>query len=117
MPRRIFLRALVNLDPYEFIDDVAQHFAEGDENNQQSAEEVLTSTLAQTPDEKLTSFALRLALTEYVDLPRESELDFLAQAESAFAPPPPARQKKAKKEPTPIKSASNKKATKKKVAA
>ena len=34
---RVFLRALVNLDPYTFTDDVAEHFAGDDENNQQTA--------------------------------------------------------------------------------
>jgi ParB family chromosome partitioning protein len=44
---RVFLRALVNLDAYDFINDVAQHFAGDDENNRQTAEEVLASALAQ----------------------------------------------------------------------
>ena len=38
---RVFLRALVNLDPYTLTDDVAEHFAGDDENNQQTAEEIL----------------------------------------------------------------------------
>jgi ParB family chromosome partitioning protein len=114
---RLFLRALCNLDPYTITDDVAGHFAGDNENNQQTAEEILAAALAETTDEKLTSFALRLALTGYVAIPRESEFDFLAEAEAAFAPPQPAKEKKPKKTPTPIKAVAKKTAAKKKVAA
>jgi ParB family chromosome partitioning protein len=31
---RVFLRALINLDPYTFVDDVAEHYATDDGNNQ-----------------------------------------------------------------------------------
>jgi ParB family chromosome partitioning protein len=42
---RVFLRALVNIDPYSFADDVAEHYdAANDENNQQTTEEILLST-------------------------------------------------------------------------
>ena len=109
---RLFLRALCNLDPYTITDDVAEHFARDNENNQQAAEEILASALAETPDEKLTSFALRLALTGYVYIPRESEFDFLAEVESAFTKPKPQAEKKPKKAPTPIKTAAKKTARK-----
>jgi ParB family chromosome partitioning protein len=114
---RVFLRALVNLDPYTLADDIAEHFAGDDENNQQTAEEILASALTETPDEKLTSFALRIALTGYVAIPREAEFDFLSEAAATFVPPQPPKEKKAKKAPTPIKAATKKTATKKKVAA
>jgi ParB family transcriptional regulator, chromosome partitioning protein len=75
-------------------------------------------------DNKLTGFALRLALIGHMDTPREGEFDFLAEAEAAFAPPQPknAASKKPKvKTPTPIKAASKsapkKAAAKKKTAA
>ena len=102
---RVFLRALINLDPYDFAEDVAAYFVGNDENNQQTPEEVLASTLASLPDEKLTGFALRLALTGHTDVPRESDFDFLAEAESVFAPTQPKRSaaKKAK-QATPIKA-------------
>jgi ParB family chromosome partitioning protein len=86
---RVFLHALINLDPYDFAEDVAASIVGDDENNQQTPEEVLASTLINLPDEKLTSFALRLALTGHTGIPRESDLDFLAEAESVFVPPPP----------------------------
>ncbi|MDQ2835199.1 MAG: ParB/RepB/Spo0J family partition protein [Acidobacteriota bacterium] len=86
---RVFLRALVNLDPYDFAEDVAAYYVGDDENNQQTPEEVLASTLTNLPDEKLTGFALRLALTGHMDIPRESDFDFLAEAESIFVPTPP----------------------------
>ena len=42
---------------------------------------------------KLTSFALRLALTGYVDIPRENDLDYLAEVEAMFVPLEPANKK------------------------
>ena len=94
-------------------DDLAEDIA--DDNEQRSAEEVLLSTIDNTTDDKLTRFALRLALSEHVGIPRENEFDFLAEAEAVFAPQLP---KKAKK-PTPIKANKStiKKAAKRKVAA
>ena len=114
---RVFLRALVNLDPYTLTDDVAEHFAGHDENHQQTAEEIMASALTETPDEKLTSFALRIVLTGYVAILPEGESDLLAEAAAAFVPPQPPKEKKAKKTPTPMKAATKKTATKKKVAA
>jgi ParB family chromosome partitioning protein len=114
---RVFLRALVNLDTYTLTDDVAEHFADDDGNNQRTAEEILASALTETPDEKLTSFALRIALTGYVAIPPEGEIDLLTAAAAAFVPPQPPKEKKAKKTPAPIKAATKKTATKKKVAA
>src|SRR5258705_7233298 len=102
---RVFLRVLVSIDPYAF-DDVAEHLAANDENNQQTSEEILLSTIDGLPDDKLTGFALRLVLTAHTPFPRESEIDFLTEAEVAFAPPQPKNTaaKKAKA-PAPIKAA------------
>ncbi len=44
-------------------------------------------TLDGLADDKLTGFALRLVLTGHTSIPRESEIDFLSEAEAAFAPP------------------------------
>ena len=101
---RVLLRAIVNLDPYTFADDLAEDIA--DENEQRSAEEVLLSTIDNTTDDKLTRFALRLALSGHVGIPRENEFDFLTEAEAAFAPPQPKKSGSSKKEkrPTPIKT-------------
>ncbi len=117
---RVFLRALVNIDPYTF-DDVAEHLAASDENNEQTSEEILLSTIDGLPDDKLTGFALRLVLTPHTPISREGELDVLTEAEAAFAPPHPKKTaaKKAKT-PTPIKAAQKtaaKKTAKKQVAA
>ena len=101
---RVFLRTLCNLDPYTFTDEVVEHFAGDDENNQHTPEEILATALADVPDEKLTSFALRLALTGYVDIPREDEFDFLAEAEAAFVPPPSEKKKPKAKKQTPTKA-------------
>ena len=114
---RVFLRALVNLDPYTLTDDVAEHFAGDNENNQQTAEDILLSIIDGLTDDKLTGFALRLALTGYIDIPREGEFDFLTEAEVAFVPPQPKKETKPRKAPTSIKPAAKKTATKKKVAA
>ncbi len=112
---RVILRALVNLDPYTFADDLAEDMA--DENEKRSAEEVLLSLIEGTGDDKLTGFAVRLALSGHRGIPRENELDFLAEAEAAFLSPKAAKQSRPKKEaartkapverkePTPIKPA------------
>jgi ParB family chromosome partitioning protein len=103
---RVFLSALCNLDPYTITEDVADHFAGEDNDHQRTPEEILAEALSRTPDEKLTSFALRLTLTGYVTIPRENELDFLAKAEAAFVPPTPAKKKPKANKPTLIKGSS-----------
>jgi ParB family chromosome partitioning protein len=115
---RVFLRTLVNLDPYTFTDDVAEYFASDDENSQQTAEEILLSALDGLPDEKLTGFALRLVLTGHMSVPRDCELDFLTEAETVFttSQPKQAKGKAQKKQPS-MKPSTKKAATKKKVAA
>jgi ParB family chromosome partitioning protein len=101
---RVFLSALCNLDPYTITEDVADHFAGEDNDHQRTPEEILAVALSQTPDERLTSFALRLALTGYVTIPRENELDFLAEAEAMFVPPQLAKKKPKANKPTLIKT-------------
>ena len=81
---RVLLRAIVNLDPYTFADDLAEDVA--DENDRRSAEEVLLATIEVTADNKLTRFAVRLALSGHLGTPREGELDFLFEAEAVFVP-------------------------------
>jgi ParB family transcriptional regulator, chromosome partitioning protein len=118
---RVFLRALVSIDPYA-LDDVAEDLAATEENNQQTSEEILLSTIDGLPDDKLTGFALRLVLTAHTAIPRESEIDFLTEAETAFAPPQPKKTASKKtKTPTAIKAdqkaAPKRNAAKKQVAA
>ncbi len=79
---RVLLRAIVNLDPYTFADDLAEEVA--DDNERRSREEVLLATIDATADEKLTQFAVRLVLSGRVGVPRENELDLLTEAESPF---------------------------------
>ena len=100
---RVFLSALVNLDPYDFAEDVAEFYVGGDERNQQTPEEVLLSTIATLPDEKLTGFALRLVLTGHTDIPREGDFDYLAQAEATFVPPQPKKSQGKKPKPAIVK--------------
>ena len=90
---RVLLRALIHIDSYDFADDVAAHFVSDDENNQQTGEEVLLSVVDGLEDDKLSSFALRLALTGHADIPRENEIDHLAEAEAVFAQPQPKKVK------------------------
>ena len=107
---RVLLRAIVNLDPYTFADDLAVDVNGDNENDQRSAEEVLLSAIDSTEDGQLPRFAIRLALSGHVGIPRENEFDFLTEAEAVFAP----RQTKKKngtakaKKPTPIQAASAK---------
>ena len=110
MQLRVVLRAIVNLDPYTFADDLAEDIAADNENEQRSAEEVLLSTIDATADDKLTRFALRLALGGHIGIPREGEFDLLTEAESVFVPPPP-KKKAAKKAKPPTRIESPAKAT------
>jgi ParB family chromosome partitioning protein len=106
-------------DSYDFSDDVAAHFARDDENNQQTGEEVLLSVVDGLEDDKLSGFALRLALTGHADIPRENEIDHLAEAEAVFAQPQPkkVKAKATSKKTAPIKTKTAKKKTTKKLAA
>ena len=68
---------------------MTEQLAANDENNQQTSEEILLSTIDGLSDDKLTGFALRLVLTAHTPIPREGELDLLTEAEAAVAPPQP----------------------------
>jgi hypothetical protein len=120
---RVLFSALIHMDAYEFAEDVAAQFVGDDENNQQSAEEVLLSVIDGLEDEKLPAFALRLAFTSHVDIPRESEIDHLIEAEKLFVPVQPKQVKakttstKSAKKPIATKSRAGKKKATKKLAA
>ena len=119
---RVLLRALIHTDPYDFIDDVAAHFVGDGENSQQGAEEVLLSIIDGLDDEKLPGFALRLALTGHVDVPRDGEIDHLTAAEKLLVPVQPKSAPKKStartvRNPANAKSKSAKKKAGKKVAA
>jgi ParB family chromosome partitioning protein len=95
---RVLLRAIVNLNPYAFADDLADDLAGENESEQRTAEEVLLSTIDTATDDKLTGFAIWLALAGHRGIPREGEFDFLAEAETAFAQPSPQKKAKPSKE-------------------
>jgi ParB family chromosome partitioning protein len=105
---RVLLRAIVNLDPYTFADDLADDLAGENDNEQRTAEEVLLSTVDNLTDDKLNGFAIQLALAGHRGIPREGEFDFIAEAEVAFIPPAPVKeaQPKKTKKPTLFPSAS-----------
>ncbi len=46
---RVILRALVNLDPYTFADDLATDISEDPDNDKRSADEVLLTAIDRTP--------------------------------------------------------------------
>jgi len=114
---RVFLRALIHLDPHTLIEDLAAHFNGDDENEQRCAEDVLLDTIGGLADDQLTGFALRLALTSHTGLPTGGEIDFLAEAEASLIILEPRKPASTKKPKTPAKTTPKKKAAKKKVAA
>ena len=86
---RVFLHALIHLDPYTFTDEVAEHFAAEESDHDKTSEEILTAAVDALNDDKLTGFALRLVLTGKLPIPREGEVDSLTEAEAAFVPAKP----------------------------
>jgi ParB family chromosome partitioning protein len=91
---RMLLRALVNLDPYTFADDLAVEMNGDAHDDRRSADEVLLTAIDGLADDKLTGFAVRLALSGHRGIPREGEADYLIEAEAVFAPKqktPPAK--------------------------
>ena len=116
---RVLLRAIVHLDPYSFSDDLAEELAAEDEaNDDRSTEDVLLAALDGTADEKLTGFAIRLALSGHVGIPRDGEPDFLTEADKAFTAPEPQKGGKPRLvKSTPKKASAKKTAAKKKTLA
>jgi ParB family transcriptional regulator, chromosome partitioning protein len=100
---RTFLRLLVHIDPYSFLKEMASHFAGNNESARQTDEEIVLAALDNAADDKLTSFALRLALTDHISIPLENEPDPLSEAEAVFAPPQP-KSSKPKNASTPNKA-------------
>ncbi len=114
---RMLLRALVNVDPYSFADDIAVELNGDAQDDRRGAEEVLMTAIDGLMDDKLTGFAVRLALSGHRGIPREGEGDYLAEAEAVFAPkqktPPakaPAKKTAAASEKTPPAKAAKRKA-------
>jgi len=110
---RVFLRFLIQIDPYSYLEDASAHFASDDENAQQSDEEVVLAALDGTADEKLNSLALRLVLSNHIGMPRENEPDLLTEAEEAFVPKKPKAVKAKAESPLKAKPASVKAVPKK----
>jgi ParB family chromosome partitioning protein len=116
---RVLLRAIVNLDPYTFADDLAEDMAE--ENEHRNPEDVLLAAIEATTDDKLTSLAIRVALSGHIGIPRNNEIDLLSEAEAVFAPTrKKAKVQKASKTPVAMlkpKAQPKKKTAKKQIAA
>jgi ParB family chromosome partitioning protein len=81
---RVLLRAFVTIDAYGYTEDVATNYVGDDENNQQSAEEILLSVADRLEDDQRPHFALRLALTTHTGIPDENAVDHLTEAEKVF---------------------------------
>lgn len=92
-------RLLVNVNPYDFLEEAAVHFSIRD-NEDRPDDEVVLAGLSTTGDEKLTGFALRIVLSDHVGIPRENAPNLLTEAEDVFAPEEP---KVAKTRSTPAK--------------
>ena len=101
---RVFLRLLIQMEPYSYLEDVAAHFANGDENEQRSEDEIVLAALENTADDKLTRFALRIVLSDHIGIPHKNQPDLLTEAEQVFALKKPktasAKAKRARKERT-----------------
>lgn len=103
---RAFLKLVVQVDSYNFLEEVANHFAT-DEDNDRSEGEIVLSALDATADDKLTGFALRLVLTDHIGIPHEGQPDPLTEAAAVFLADKPKPKKSAAKakQPTLIKPA------------
>ena len=92
---RMFLRLLIHMNPYDYLENVALHFASDEENAQQSDDEVLLPALRNTEDEKLNGLALRIVLTDHIGIPHENQPDLLTK------PKPSSRRKSQRRTKTP----------------
>lgn len=83
---RALLRALVNLDPYSFADDLAEEITADEPDDRRSADEVLIAAIDGLTDDKLTGFAVRLALSGHRGIPPDGEADYLTEADAVLSP-------------------------------
>lgn len=109
----MFLRLVVNIDAYDFLEEAASHFASDDENAQQSNDEIVLAALSNTSDEKLNGFSLRVVLSDHVSIPRDEEPDFLSEAELLFRRERPSAVKPKKVIPSKVKATAVKSTLKK----
>ena len=96
---RVFLHALIYLDPYTFTDEVAEHFAAEEADHDKTSEEILTVAMDALTDDKLTGFALRMVLTGNLPIPSDGDVDSLTEAHAAFVPAKPKKTARKAKEP------------------
>jgi ParB family transcriptional regulator, chromosome partitioning protein len=86
---RVFLRLLVYINPYDFLEEVAAYFTSKEDEERRPDEEVVMAALSNTTDDKLVSFALRIVLTDHVGIPAQDAPDLLTEAEAVLAPKKP----------------------------
>lgn len=92
---RFILRAFVTADLYSVCSDLATHYQATDEDRR-DGEEILLEVLHSAAEKQLTAFAVRLALIDHVQAPRDGQPDYLKEAASIFVP---AKPKAASKKP------------------
>ena len=85
---RFVLRAFVNSDLARLIDDVAEQIVGSNDVDQRGAEEVVTAAIDELADNKVSRFAVKLALAWHRNVPMLTETDYLTEAEAAFLPAP-----------------------------
>jgi hypothetical protein len=115
----VLLRAFITCDLYGQSDVVATHYA-GEDDDNQSSEEILLSVADRLEEVQLPELALRLALCSHIRIPNENEIDHLAEVEKVFAPKQAQKRtakEKAVRKPTPAKGKTAKKKASKRVAA
>jgi ParB family transcriptional regulator, chromosome partitioning protein len=109
---RVLLRAFITCDLYGQSEVVATYYAGGDDDNNQSSEEFLLSVADRLEEVQLPELALRLALCSHIRIPKENEIDHLAEVEKVFAPKQakkPTAKKKSVRKPTAAKGKTAKK--------
>jgi ParB family chromosome partitioning protein len=117
---RVLLRAFITCDLYGQSDVVATHYAGVDDDNNQSSEEILLSVADRLEEVQLPELALRLALCSHIRIPKENEIDHLAEVEKVFAPKQakrPTTKKRTVRKPTPARGKTAKKKASKRTAA
>ncbi len=115
MQLRTFIELLLHLSPYGLFEDAAEHFVGDDENHNKTEDEILTEALANTTDDKLMGFVLRLLLTEHVTTLRDDQPDWLAKAHAVFVPAKP-KTAKPKDKQKPVAASTGERKSKRKAA-
>ena len=83
---RVLLRALASISPYTFAVDWNNRFSPDPDNDSRSVPEIIRSAVDALTDEKLSGFAVKLALCGHRRIPKDADVDILAEAAAVFLP-------------------------------